>query len=129
MRVIASTAGDEFAPEPGVVVDFEHVYAGVRHVAGNDLLQRFLPALRALVRQSCDQVDIDVGNSCCPQVSNVLEYGGVLVQAPDRRRLAIDEGLNAKTDTIHATTLESFQEPRRERSGSTLDGHFRVRPN
>ena len=129
MRVIAGAARDQFASQAGVVVDFKHVHAGVRYFVGNDLLQRFLPALRALVRQSCDQVDIDVGNSCRPQVSNVLEYRGVLVQAPDRRRLAINEGLNAKTDAIHATTLESFQKLRRERSGRAFDGNFRVRPN
>ena len=54
---------NQLAPQAGVGVDFEHVDAGVRYSAGNDLMQRFLPALRGLVRQSCDQVESNIRNS------------------------------------------------------------------
>ena len=101
----------------------------MRYFGGNELLQRLLPTLGYLVRQSCDQVDIDVGNSCCPEVSNILEHRGMLVQAADRGSLAIDKGLNAKADAIHATTQEGFEERRRERSRSALHSDFRVPRN
>jgi uncharacterized protein (UPF0212 family) len=65
---------------------------------------------RRLVRQAGDQVDIDVGNSCGPEVGNVVEHRGALVQASDRGGLLIDEGLNAKADAIHAATQEGLEE-------------------
>ena len=47
-----------------------------------------LPALARLVRQSGDQIDIDVFNSGGAQARNIVEHGGALMQTSDRRGFA-----------------------------------------
>ena len=74
VRVIAGAAGDQFAAQARVFVDFEHVDADVRHSGRDGLRKRFLPAFGRLVRQAGDQIDIDVGNSGGAQAGDVLEH-------------------------------------------------------
>ena len=63
MSVISCAAGDQFAAQTRILIDFEHVNAHVRTLRWQDLSTENLPALGSLVRQSRNQIDIDVRNS------------------------------------------------------------------
>ena len=63
MSVIFLASGDEFAAQARIFVHFQHINAGVRNAGGEQLIQRLVPARASLMRQSGDQVDIDVRNS------------------------------------------------------------------
>ena len=81
--MIASAAGDEFAPQTRVFVHFEHVDARVRSAGRDGFCQREFPTFAGLVRQAGDEIDVDIRNSRSPQPGNVVQHSLALVQAAD----------------------------------------------
>ena len=81
VRMVARAAGDEFASQPGIFVHFQHVNTGVRHAAANNFIQRCFPACRGLVRQSGNQVHIDIADASGAQPRHIGQSNVARVQA------------------------------------------------
>src|SRR5438094_8772972 len=58
--VVSCTARNQFAAEAGIFIDLEHVHADVGHAGIDHVGERKVPALKVLVRQSGDEIDIDI---------------------------------------------------------------------
>jgi hypothetical protein len=104
--VVASAAGEEFATKAGLVVDFEHVDAGMGNARARESGDRFLPRGEGLAGQARDEVEVDVGDSSSAEAAEVLEDHGAIMEAAGLAGFPVDEGLNSKADAIYADTDE-----------------------
>src|SRR5436305_7742240 len=83
MRMITRSSGDQLATEPRVFIHLEHVNAHMRNTGRHGFLQRQPPALATLMRQTSDQINVEVTDSCRSQTSDVVEHRRSIVQTSD----------------------------------------------
>src|SRR5579864_7369505 len=126
MRVIFLPSRDEFTAEARVLIHFKHVHAGMRNAGCYEFVQRMLPACPRLVRQSGDQVHINIRNSGTAQPGDVVENGFAIVQAAYGSRFLVNERLHAQADPVHSASNEALQHFLRKRTRRALYGDFRA---
>jgi hypothetical protein len=124
VSMIFLPTGNDLSPEARILVDLEHVDACVRDSSVDQRAQRVVPALACLMRQSRDEIHVDVGNARSAQARNVGYDRLVLVQASYRRRFFIHERLHAQTHTVHPAALQYLQDGIGQSARSTLDRNF-----
>ena len=61
--VIARAARKHLAAQPGVLIHFKHVDAGMGNTGADEHVERLLPGGKRLTGQTCDQIHIEIGNS------------------------------------------------------------------
>src|SRR2546427_12010880 len=91
VRVVSCTARNQFAAEAGIFIDLEHVHADVGDAGIDHVGERKVPALKVLVRQSGNEIDIDIFNSSAKKAGDVCDSCSPGVQAPDGSGLLVDE--------------------------------------
>jgi hypothetical protein len=127
--MISRAAGEEFATEPGFVVDLKHVDAGVRNGGGNERRNGFLPGGKGLAGETGDKVKIDVGKSGCTKSRKVVEDNGAGVEATTLAGFAIDERLDTEADAVDADASEGGHSCIGELPGGAFDGDLSIEIN
>src|SRR5689334_2511631 len=110
MRVVLSAAGNQFAAQAGILIDFEHVNANVGNAGGNDFFEREAPAIDRLVWEAGNQVEIDIGNSGSTQAGNIGKGCFTRVKPPHGGRFFVYEGLQAEADSVDATAHQTVND-------------------
>lgn len=77
--VIAGSAGEELAAEAGLVVDFEHVKAGVGNAGGDEFGEGLLPGEESLSGKAGDEIKVEVGDAGGAETAEVVEDDGAVV--------------------------------------------------
>jgi hypothetical protein len=72
-------------------------------------IQIFFPDLEPLVRQSGNQIDIDIRETMLPEEVDVAKHIYRCVKASGILEIFIVERLHAKTDPVHAGCTIPFQ--------------------
>jgi len=122
--VVTGAAGEEFPAEPGFVVNFEHVDAGVGDAGSGESGDGFLPGSEGLAGKAGDEVEVDVGDSGGAQPGEVVEDDGAAVKAAGLAGFPVDKGLDAEADAVDAGADESGKGSIRQLAGGALDGDF-----
>src|ERR1700722_2871449 len=99
----------------------------MRRTTSNGLLHRVLPTQRCLVRQTGDQVDVDLANASGCRPSNLFVALLAGMQPPDGCSLLVNKRLNSKTDPIHTLPQQLVQCCICELTGSALQSDLGVR--
>src|SRR5256885_8609759 len=89
--VVSCTARNQFAAEAGIFIDLEHVHADVGYAGIDHVGERKVPALKVLVRQSGDEIDIDIFNSSATKAGDIVDHRSPGVQTSDGSGLLVDE--------------------------------------
>src|SRR5947208_15020039 len=89
--VVSCTARNQFAAEAGIFIDLEHVHADVGHAGIDHVGERQVPALKDLVRQSGDEIDIDIFNSSATKAGDIVDNRSPGVQTSNGSGLLVDE--------------------------------------
>src|SRR5579884_1944491 len=96
------------------------------HTRGGQLFQRVLPTVSRLVRQTCNEIDVDVLNSELAQTFNVRRRCCRCVQTTYGANLLIDERLQAEAHAIDARFNEGLQSLRSQCAGGRLNRNLSV---
>ena len=70
------------------------------------------------------EIGVILGSGGGAQAGDILANRCAGVQAADRGRFPIHEGLHSQTHAVHAAVEQRLQDPRAERAGGALDGDF-----
>ena len=124
--VVAGTAGEKFAAEAGVFVDFKHVDAGVGGAGFGEDGEGFLPGGEGLPGEAGEQIEVDVGDACGAEAGEVVEDDGAGVEAAGGGGFLVDEGLYAEGDAVDAGGGEGGEGFVGDLAGGALDGDFGV---
>src|SRR5438132_12823351 len=89
--VVSCTARNQFAAEAGIFIDLEHVHADVGHAGIDHVGEREVPALKGVVRQPGNEIDIDIFNSGTTKAGDGVDDCSPSVQAPDGSGLLVDK--------------------------------------
>src|ERR1700678_960534 len=87
------------------------------------------------MRQSRDQIDVDIYDPGCTQASDFFEHDKALMQPSHRRSFLVHKRLDAKADAVHTTTEKSFHQRVGQRSRSafhrdlSLGTHLKLPPH
>ena len=60
------------------------------------------------MRQTGDQVHVDIRNSCATQTGDVIEHDVTLMQTPNRSGFVVYERLHSQADAVYARMGQSF---------------------
>src|SRR5437667_10843529 len=89
--VVSCTARNQFAAEAGIFIDLEHVHADEGHAGIDHVGERKVPALKVVVRQSGDEIDIDIFNSSDTKAGDIVDHRDPGVQRCNGSGLLVDE--------------------------------------
>src|SRR5581483_7708887 len=126
MCVVACAAGDQLASQARIFVHFEHVNADVRHADAYDFAERLPPARHALVRQTSNEINVNIVDSSTAQSLDVLQDHRSRVLPAYGRGFLINEGLHTEADAVHADPGQRIQHRLGEGSGSAFDRDLRA---
>ena len=100
--VIAGAAGQQFAAQAGILVNLQHVNAGVLYAGGDQNLERLLPTGRGLMGHAGDQIDTQIVQPGGADPFEVFEHHRAGMKASGGSRLTIDERLHAEAEAVDA---------------------------
>src|SRR5690349_12743568 len=121
MRMIAFASGDQFTPQPRILVDFKDVNAGMGHTRFSQLFERSSPGVHSLMRQSSDQVYIDVVDGGSPESRHIRQSLLRSVQSAHRFDFMINKRLRPETDAICTAFEQSVEDFWTQRSRRAFD--------
>src|SRR4051794_4663869 len=98
--MITIATGDQLATKAGILVNFQHVDAGVGHRRLRESLQRCAPARRSLVWKPGNQVDVHIVNAGSSQLRDVRDRLFRGMKSADRIDFRVYKGLRAEAHPI-----------------------------
>ena len=125
--MVAGASGEQLAAETRLVVDLEHVDAGMRDVGLNERCNGLLPGRERLAREARDQVDVQVRNPRGAQALQVLEHYSPAVESAALLGFAVDEGLNTEADASDARLGKRCKGRVGNLARGALDGDLGIR--
>lgn len=108
--------------EAGVVVDLKQVDAEVRDAGVDGLLDRGSPGCGRLVREACDEVEAEVGDSGGAEAGDLVEAHLARMEAADGGGFSIDKGLDPKADAVGSFAEEGVEGLGGDLAGGGFDG-------
>ncbi len=100
--VIAEAARQQFAAEAGILINFQHVDAGVFYSGGDQDIERLLPSGRGLMGHAGDQIDAQIVQPSRADPFEVFEHHCARMKPSRGRRLTVDQRLHAKAEAVDA---------------------------
>src|SRR5437868_13097583 len=108
--MIADAAGDQFPAQARVFVNLKHVDAKVRNSGGNRYVKRLAPTSGSLMRETCDEIDVDIVNARAAQALNIGEHDFAIMQPADGASFSFNQRLHAQAKAIHAAAQQRIED-------------------
>src|SRR5688572_8890076 len=112
-----------------VIVDFEQIDRGVLGFQAAKPGERLFPCFNSLMRQACDQVEADIGDSGVVECFQVPAHRSGAMRPADGAQLMLDKRLNAHTDAVNAAGPPRACQLGIESARSSLKCYFSIRRN